>query len=175
MFLERLETYPALPTKHVLHLNALHRFSQVTNSAAFYLAALKDSMSDVAKLFVQPVLNWVIGKDTGIAKDGWNSAGHCSGLRARLIVKRRSYKSTEAFCSTLSLKRSPRRFVGPSICRSYVADDGLWSDGLCQCISISDSNEVKDRCPRFAQFSRASASDSSTSCAAMQNQPWTSR
>ena len=86
-----------------------------------------------------------------------------------------AYKSTEAFCSTLSLKCSPSRFVGPSICRPYVAEDGLWSDGLCQCISISDSNEVKDRCPRFAQFSRASASDSSTSCAAMQNQPWTSR
>ena len=87
-----------------------------------------------------------------------------------------AYKSTEAFCSTLSLKCSPSRFVGPSICRPYVAEDGLWSDGLCQCISISDSNEVKDRSAICSVLgARASASDSSTSCAVMQNQPWTSR
>ncbi|KAG6370601.1 hypothetical protein JVT61DRAFT_11220 [Boletus reticuloceps] len=69
VFLKRLETYLALPTKHVLHLDGLYRFSQTTNSEirmAFYLVTLKEPTSTVAKLFVQPVLDWVIGKDTGV-------------------------------------------------------------------------------------------------------------
>ncbi|KAF8132825.1 peptidase family M1-domain-containing protein [Boletus edulis] len=69
VFLKRLETYLALPTKHVLHLDGLYRFSQTTNSEirmAFYLVALKEPTSAVAKLFVQSVLDWVIGKDTGV-------------------------------------------------------------------------------------------------------------
>ena len=69
VFLERLETYPALPTNHLLHLDALYRFSQTTNSEIrmpFYLVALKDPASRAAKLYVQLVLDWVIGKGTGI-------------------------------------------------------------------------------------------------------------
>ncbi|KAN0082888.1 hypothetical protein V8E55_008683 [Tylopilus felleus] len=69
VFLERLETYPALPMNHLLHLDALYRFSQITNSEIrmpFYLVVLKDSTSPAAKLFVQPVLDWVIGKESGV-------------------------------------------------------------------------------------------------------------
>ncbi|KAF8557162.1 hypothetical protein OG21DRAFT_1505592 [Imleria badia] len=69
VFLERLETYPALPTNHLYHLDGLYRFSQITNSEIrmpFYLVVLKDPASPAAKLFVQSVLDWVIGKGTGI-------------------------------------------------------------------------------------------------------------
>lgn len=69
VFLERLETYPALPLNHLLLLDGLYRFSQITNSEIrmpFYLVVLKDPASPAAKLFVRPVLDWVIGKDTGI-------------------------------------------------------------------------------------------------------------
>lgn len=69
VFLERLETYPALPMNHLLHLDALYRFSQITNSEIrmpFYLVVLKDPTSPAAKLFVQPVLDWVIGKESGV-------------------------------------------------------------------------------------------------------------
>jgi leukotriene-A4 hydrolase len=69
VFLERLETYPALPSSHVGRLDALYRFSQVTNSeirTPFYLVALKEPTSEVAIQFVQQVLDWVVGKSTGI-------------------------------------------------------------------------------------------------------------
>lgn len=69
IFLERLETYPALPSDHLYHLNALYRFSETTNSeirTAFYLVVLKDPTSPIAKVSAQTVLDWVIGKDTGV-------------------------------------------------------------------------------------------------------------
>lgn len=69
IFLERLETYPSLPSKHLYHLDTLYRFSESTNSeirTAFYLVVLKDATSAIAKGFAQPVLDWVTGKYSGI-------------------------------------------------------------------------------------------------------------
>lgn len=69
VFLERLETYPALPLDHLRLLDTLYGFSKTTNSEIrmpFYLVMLKDPASPAAKLFAQPVLDWIIGKDTGI-------------------------------------------------------------------------------------------------------------
>jgi leukotriene-A4 hydrolase len=69
VFLERLETYPALPSSHLLHLDALYKFSQTTNGEIrmpFYLVMLKEPTSSAAKAYVQQVADWIIGKDSGV-------------------------------------------------------------------------------------------------------------
>lgn len=69
IFLERLEAYPSLPSGHLYHFDGLYKFSGTTNSKirkVFYLVVLKDPASAIAGQYVQTVLDWVIGKDTGI-------------------------------------------------------------------------------------------------------------
>ncbi|KAF8839796.1 zincin [Paxillus ammoniavirescens] len=69
VFLERLETYPALPSSHLLHLDALYKFSQTTNGEIrmpFYLVMLKEPTSSAAKAYVRQVADWIIGKDSGV-------------------------------------------------------------------------------------------------------------
>ncbi|KAF9218882.1 zincin [Gyrodon lividus] len=69
VFLERLETYPALPSSHLLHLDALYKFSQITNAeirTPFYLVMLKDPTSSAAQGYAQQVADWTIGKDSGV-------------------------------------------------------------------------------------------------------------
>ena len=71
MFLKRLDTFPALHTSHLFHLDGLYRLSQTTNSKIrrqFYLVALKDPTSIAARVFLPPVLDWVVGKDTGVVQ-----------------------------------------------------------------------------------------------------------
>lgn len=127
VFLERLETYPALPKAHVLHLNGLYGFAQVTNSeirTPFYLVALKDPTSEVANLFVQSVLDWVIGKDTGIIQGRMK---FCRPLfRAADKVDRE--KTLAAYNSAKTLFHPIARKLIEQVRRSsmlgYVADDG---------------------------------------------------
>ncbi|KAI9567862.1 hypothetical protein HD554DRAFT_2205270 [Boletus coccyginus] len=102
VFLERLETYPALPTALVLYLDVLYRFSQITNSEIrmpFYLVALKEPTSPVARLYVRQVLDWVTGKDTGIIQGRMK---FCRPLfRAANKVDRK--KTVAAYCGARTL------------------------------------------------------------------------
>jgi leukotriene-A4 hydrolase len=133
VFLERLETYPALPTSHVLHLDALYRFSRVTNSEIrmpFYLVALKDPASHVAKRFVQAVLDWVIGKDTGIIQGRMK---FCRPLfRAAAKVDRE--KTVAAYCSARTLFHPiARKLIEQEVRRSCLSTlDNVADDGLCR-------------------------------------------
>lgn len=123
VFLERLETYLALPLKHLLLLSRLYGFSQTTNSEIrmpFYLVMLKDPASPAAKLFVQPVLDWVIGKDTGIIQGRMK---FCRPLfRAANKVDREM--TLAAYYSARTLFHPIARKLIEQVSRSYLSMPG---------------------------------------------------
>jgi leukotriene-A4 hydrolase len=72
VFLERLATYPPLPSTHIEHLGALYDVATSPNAEIrlrFYNFALKDPQSSAALDFVSHALKWVTGRDgTGVIK-----------------------------------------------------------------------------------------------------------
>ncbi|KAJ3565633.1 hypothetical protein NP233_g7504 [Leucocoprinus birnbaumii] len=72
VFLERLQTYPALPSDLIFHIASLYKLSTTPNAEIrlrFYGLALKDPASEAAKAFAVEGAKWVIGEDgTGLIK-----------------------------------------------------------------------------------------------------------
>lgn len=72
VFLERLQSFPALPSPHISHLGKLYRLAAVPNAEIrlrFYAVALADPSSTAAKFFAPAAVNWVVGDDgTGVVK-----------------------------------------------------------------------------------------------------------
>lgn len=72
VFLERLQSYPALPPTHIEHLGKLYGVAKTTNAEIryrYYKAALLDPSTPEAKAVAQEAAKWVTGKDgTGIIK-----------------------------------------------------------------------------------------------------------
>jgi hypothetical protein len=72
VFLERLQSYAALPSSHILHLSSLYHFSKSSNAEIrlrFYEVALIDPLTPAAKLFASEAAKWVVGEDgTGVVK-----------------------------------------------------------------------------------------------------------
>ncbi|KAH9891199.1 peptidase family M1-domain-containing protein [Cubamyces lactineus] len=72
VFLERLQSYPALPHAHIQHLGALYGFLTTPNAELrwrFYEVALLDPSSPAAKEFAPAAAQWVVGKDgTGVVR-----------------------------------------------------------------------------------------------------------
>jgi leukotriene-A4 hydrolase len=66
VFLERLATYPALPSTHIEHLGVLYDVATTPNAEIrlrFYNFALKDPKSSAALDFASHALKWVTGRD----------------------------------------------------------------------------------------------------------------
>jgi len=72
VFLERLQSYPALPSSHVFCLSKLYHLSPIPNAEIrlrFYMVALADPSSTAAKSFAPEAAKWVVGDDgTGVVK-----------------------------------------------------------------------------------------------------------
>jgi len=72
VFLERLQSYPALPSSHISYLGKLYHLSTIPNAEIrlrFYMVALVDPSSPAAKSFAPEAANWVVGDDdTGVVK-----------------------------------------------------------------------------------------------------------
>ncbi|EIW81415.1 leukotriene-A4 hydrolase [Coniophora puteana RWD-64-598 SS2] len=72
VFLERLESYPALPSAHLFHFDNLYQFSTTTSPELrlrFYLLVTLDPTSEAAKHFAPDAAKWVVGNDgTGVIK-----------------------------------------------------------------------------------------------------------
>ena len=72
VFLERLATYPPLPSAHISHLGTLYEVATSANAEIrlrFYHIALKDPTSSVAVDYASQALKWVTGRDgTGVIK-----------------------------------------------------------------------------------------------------------
>ena len=72
MFIERLQSYTALPTSHVTYLGNLYGFSSTTNTevrSRFYELALLDPLAPGVQVFAKAAAKWVTGSDgTGIIK-----------------------------------------------------------------------------------------------------------
>lgn len=72
VFLERLQSYPALPPAHIEYLGQLYGVAGTTNAEIryrFYEVALLDTSTPEAKLLAQEAAKWVTGNDgTGIVK-----------------------------------------------------------------------------------------------------------
>ncbi|TRM61567.1 hypothetical protein BD626DRAFT_549145 [Schizophyllum amplum] len=68
VFLERLQTYAALPLSHVRHLGELYNIAMTPNAEIrlrFYAIALQDPASDAAQAYAQAAVDWVIGAEPG--------------------------------------------------------------------------------------------------------------
>ena len=72
VFLERLQSYPALPSTHIFHLGQLYHLSTSPNAEIrlrFYEVALADPSLAAAKSFAIEAAKWVVGDDgTGVVK-----------------------------------------------------------------------------------------------------------
>lgn len=72
VFLQTLQSYPALPSAHVDALANLYHFSTNTNAEIrlrFYEVALQDRSSSAAKKYTPEALKWVVGSDgSGVVK-----------------------------------------------------------------------------------------------------------
>jgi len=72
IFLDRLLGYSPLPSSHILHLGEVYRLSSSPNSEIrlrFYLLALLDPASEVARICAPIASSWVVGEDeTGVIK-----------------------------------------------------------------------------------------------------------
>lgn len=71
-FLEKLGTFPPLPSSLVSHLGSLYRLSSTSNAEIrlrFYTVALSDPTSSAARTYAGEAANWVIGEDgSGVIK-----------------------------------------------------------------------------------------------------------
>ncbi|KAH7910019.1 peptidase family M1-domain-containing protein [Hygrophoropsis aurantiaca] len=71
-FLERLQSYHALPPTHIKHLASLYDVASTKNAEVrlrFYEVALLDPKASGALDYAQEAVNWVVGNDgTGIVK-----------------------------------------------------------------------------------------------------------
>lgn len=72
VFLERLQSYTALPHTHIQHLGTLYGFLGTPNAELrwrFYEVALLDPASPAAQQFAAPAAQWIVGTDgTGIVR-----------------------------------------------------------------------------------------------------------
>ncbi|TFK89276.1 zincin [Polyporus arcularius HHB13444] len=72
VFLEKLQSYAALPTSHIKHLGEVYSFLSTPNAELrwrFYEVALLDPSSPAAKEFAPAAAKWVTGTDgTGILR-----------------------------------------------------------------------------------------------------------
>ncbi|TBU30770.1 metalloprotease [Dichomitus squalens] len=72
VFLERLQSYPALPSSHVAHLGEVYSLSTTLNAELrwrFYEVALLDPTSPVSQEYAPQAAKWVTGNDgTGIVR-----------------------------------------------------------------------------------------------------------
>lgn len=72
VFLERLQSYPPLPSHLTIHLGDLYKFKNTPNAEIrfrFYQIALSDPSSTAAKTLAIDAAKWVIGDDeTGVVK-----------------------------------------------------------------------------------------------------------
>ncbi|KAH7920495.1 hypothetical protein BV22DRAFT_1114838 [Leucogyrophana mollusca] len=71
-FLERLQSYPALPSTHVQHLGSLYDLASTKNAEIrlrFYQVALLDPTAPGSLAYAQEAARWVVGNDgSGIVK-----------------------------------------------------------------------------------------------------------
>lgn len=66
VFLERLQSYPALPSSHALLLGKLYKFAQTQNAELrwrYYEVALLDPASTAAKQLAPEAATWIVGQD----------------------------------------------------------------------------------------------------------------
>lgn len=72
VFLERLESYEALPPDHILHMGKLYQISDTPNAEIrlrYYEVALRDTKNENAISIAEEAAKWVVGDDgTGILK-----------------------------------------------------------------------------------------------------------
>lgn len=72
VFLERLQSYPPLPSDLILYLGSLYNFSTTSNAEIrlrFYEVALADPSTAAAKTLAVEAAKWVIGDDgSGVVK-----------------------------------------------------------------------------------------------------------
>lgn len=72
VFLERLQSYPPLPSHLVIHLGDVYKFKHTFNAEfrfRFYGVAFSDPSSIAAKILVTDAVKWLIGEDeTGVIK-----------------------------------------------------------------------------------------------------------
>lgn len=72
VFLERLQSYPPLPSDLILYLGSLYNLSTTSNAEIrlrFYEVALVDPSSAAAKMLADEAAKWVIGDDgSGVVK-----------------------------------------------------------------------------------------------------------
>lgn len=70
VFLDSLQSYPALPSAHIPHLGELYHVSTSSNAEIrfrFYQVALLDPKSAAAKSFAPAAAEWIVGGDgTGL-------------------------------------------------------------------------------------------------------------
>jgi len=72
VFLERLQSFPPLPSHLVIHLGDVYKFRNTFNAELrfrFYGVAFSDPSSTAAKILVTDAAKWLIGDDeTGVVK-----------------------------------------------------------------------------------------------------------
>jgi leukotriene-A4 hydrolase len=72
VFLQRLQTFPALPGSHLEYLAKVYHFSMTPNAEIrlrFYSLVLKDPKAPVAQTFAIEAAKWVTGEDgSGVIK-----------------------------------------------------------------------------------------------------------
>ncbi|KZT09024.1 metalloprotease [Laetiporus sulphureus 93-53] len=72
VFLERLHSYPPLPSTHVKKLGAIYGLAHTPNAELrfrYYAIAFADPTTDAAKELAPAAANWVVGKDSsGVLK-----------------------------------------------------------------------------------------------------------
>ncbi|KAF9476002.1 zincin [Pholiota conissans] len=72
VFLERLQSYPTLPSDLIIHLGNLYHLSSTPNAEIrlrFYEVALSDATSAASKVLAVEAVKWVVGADgSGVVK-----------------------------------------------------------------------------------------------------------
>lgn len=72
VLLERLQTYPPLPSAHITYMSEIYSFGNTTNAEIrlrFYNLALTDRSAPHAEPFAQEAVKWVVGEDgSGVVK-----------------------------------------------------------------------------------------------------------
>ncbi|PCH33157.1 hypothetical protein WOLCODRAFT_147267 [Wolfiporia cocos MD-104 SS10] len=72
VFLEKLQSYAALPSSHVMRLGTLYKLAETSNPEIrlrFYAVAFADPTTPAAQALASPAVKWVVGADgSGVVK-----------------------------------------------------------------------------------------------------------
>ncbi|KAI5991089.1 peptidase family M1-domain-containing protein [Pisolithus orientalis] len=137
VFLERLQSYAALPKSHINFLGSTYSFATTPNAEIrlrFYQVALLDPQSDAAREYAVDAAAWVVGRET---TRGQSEEGRKGVVKGRMKFCRPIFRALYAVDAELALGTYRRhKLAFHPIARNLI--EKVRTNGACTVVLIID-------------------------------------